>query len=90
MEPGSQPYDYLAGLDGRLFQYHDLDMQAVQLIRPWFTRAGALQGPTQIAAALYPIEHALAGPMDVVMSSGFRRMEEDSDAIQERHKRHIN
>lgn len=60
--------------------------EVVQLIRPWFTRAGALQGPTQIAAALYPIEHSLAGPMDVVMSTGFNRMEEDSDDILERHK----
>ncbi|KAJ7090016.1 hypothetical protein C8R44DRAFT_818393 [Mycena epipterygia] len=86
LDPARQPHDYLTGLGGRLFLYHDLDLQVAQLIRPWFTRAGALQGPTQIAAALYPIEHSLAGPMDVVMSTGFNRMEDDSDEILERHK----
>ncbi|KAJ7824112.1 hypothetical protein B0H13DRAFT_2339349 [Mycena leptocephala] len=76
-----EPRDYLATLGGRLFNYLRLDLEAIQLIRPWFTQAGVLQGPTQIGAALYPIEHDLASPMDVVMSTGFERMEEDSKAV---------
>ena len=61
--------------------------EVVRLIRPWFTRAGALQGPTQIAAAIYPVDYSLAGPMDVVMSLGFDVMEEDSDEIDARRMR---
>ncbi|KAJ7904903.1 hypothetical protein B0H13DRAFT_2334464 [Mycena leptocephala] len=48
-----EPRDYLATLGGRLFNYLRLDLEAIQLIRPWFTQAGVLQGPTQIGAALY-------------------------------------
>ncbi|KAJ7467343.1 hypothetical protein B0H11DRAFT_1921381 [Mycena galericulata] len=52
------------------------------LIRPWFTHLGVLEGPTQVGAALYPVDH-LAGPMDVIMAVGFEMMEEDyADASQ--------
>ncbi|KAJ7157774.1 hypothetical protein C8R46DRAFT_1039993 [Mycena filopes] len=58
-----------------------LSFTFVRLIRPWFTHVGVLQGPTQIAAALYPIEHTLSGPMDIVMSTGVEKMEEDFEAV---------
>ncbi|KAJ6501338.1 hypothetical protein DFH09DRAFT_1364819 [Mycena vulgaris] len=60
-----------------IFYYTALDLEIAQLIRPWYTHAGVLEGPTQIGAALYPVDHHLAGPMDVIMSTGFERMEED-------------
>jgi hypothetical protein len=100
VQSGIELFKYLDNLNGRLFQYHALDMgmspcisviqnlplhhvEVVWLIWPWFTHAGVLQGPTQIAAALYPIEHSLAGPMDVVMSSGVDRMEEDFETVRQ-------
>ncbi|KAJ7099637.1 hypothetical protein C8R43DRAFT_964187 [Mycena crocata] len=59
------------------FYYTALDLDVAHLIRPWYTHLGVIEGPTQIGAALYPVAHQLAGPMDVIMSSGFERMEQD-------------
>ncbi|KAJ7740090.1 hypothetical protein B0H16DRAFT_1694332 [Mycena metata] len=82
---GSEPYNFLQRLSGRLFNYHALDIEIVRLIRPWFTHVGVLQGRTQIAAALYPIEHSLSCPMDVVMNTGVDKMEEDSETVRAYH-----
>jgi hypothetical protein len=66
--------------------HSSLRTEIAHLIRPWFTHLGVLEGPTQIGVALYPIEHQLAGPMDVIMSTGFERMEDDSEDASDRVK----
>ncbi|KAJ7082039.1 hypothetical protein B0H15DRAFT_803409 [Mycena belliarum] len=100
---GSEPFNYLAALNGRYVLYNEVDIGAstdsttktpvltrasadmAKFIRPWITHAGVLQGPTQIAAALWPTEDSHTAPMDIVMSAGFARMEEDSETTDHQH-----
>ncbi|KAJ7747988.1 hypothetical protein DFH07DRAFT_775931 [Mycena maculata] len=62
-----------------ILYFSALDLEISELIRPCFTHLGVLEGPTQIGAALYPIEHHLRQPMDMIMTIGFERMEEDAE-----------
>ncbi|KAJ7435914.1 hypothetical protein B0H11DRAFT_2371391 [Mycena galericulata] len=59
------------------FFHTALDLEVARIIRPWYTHFGVMEGPTQVGVALYPIEFPLSGPMDVIMNSGFQKMELD-------------
>ncbi|KAF8142482.1 hypothetical protein K438DRAFT_2113551 [Mycena galopus ATCC 62051] len=78
MEAGVDEIDVLfstlSTTDG--FSYTSaLDFEVAHLLRPWFTHVGIIESSTSVGMAIYPIEYALASPMDAIMSRGIMNME---------------
>ncbi|KAJ7878727.1 hypothetical protein B0H13DRAFT_2346409 [Mycena leptocephala] len=69
-------------VDDGAFNYTTaLDLEVARLIRPWFTHIGVIENSAFAGMALYPVEYALASPMDRIMADGVTAMEVESEPV---------